>query len=58
MASMVNATAPGTDGSEREKGRIRRDEPLAGDARSVELVDLLTGGDGDCRTIPEPGGVT
>ena len=41
-----------------EKGRIRRDEPLAGDARLVELVDVLIRGDGECRTIPEPGGVT
>jgi hypothetical protein len=59
LASMVNATAPGTDGSERESGRIRRTELVAatGDARLVELVDVLTRGD-NCRTTPEPGGVT
>ena len=41
-----------------EKERIRPAELVAatGDARLVELVDVLTG-DG-CRTIPEPGGVT
>ena len=43
-----------------EKGRIRPAELVAatGDARLVELVDVLMRGDGECRTIPEPGGVT
>ena len=49
----------GAESPRAEAHQLRDDEsPLAGGALDVRGCSACERGDGECRTIPEPGGVT
>ena len=60
-ASAPHSIVPFVAGAESRRAedlQLRDESPLAGGALDVRGCSACERGDGECRTIPEPGGVT